>query len=96
MFVRVIKYRVKQDALARTEEMGRISREGLAKAEGMQRCFTGWNDSGEAVVVGVWDSEEAATKAQPVIQKVWASLTDFVDGQPQPTEYKNGMTLRGD
>ena len=95
MFVRVIKYRVKQDALSKTEEMGRIGREALARADGMQRCVTAWNDDGEAVVVGIWDSEEAARKAQPVIQKAWESLADYHEGQLQPVEYRNGMMLRG-
>ena len=60
-----------------------------------RRRFSGTTPE-ENVVVGIWVSEEATKKAQPAIDRNWQAVGDYVDGQPQITEFKNGMTLRGE
>ncbi len=94
MFLRVISFRVKPESLGRFEELCDSSRKPLSGISGMQRCFGAVDESGNAVVIGVWDSEDAATKAQPALQAVWAALSEHMAEQPRPTEYKSGYTLK--
>jgi heme-degrading monooxygenase HmoA len=94
MFIRVINWRVKAESISRIEEVNDSARKKLANISGMQQCLAGVDESGSAVVVGVWDSEDAARKAQPAIQAIWASMSEHMSEQPRAAEYKNGYTLK--
>ncbi len=94
MFVRVINFRVKSESISRFEELCDSARVKLADISGMQRCIGAVDDSGNAVVVGVWESEDAAGKAQSAIQAVWGGLSEHFAEPPRPTEYKRGYTMK--
>jgi heme-degrading monooxygenase HmoA len=94
MLIRVINWRVKSESIGRIEELNESARQKLADVAGMQRCFSAVDESGNAVVVGIWDSEEAARKAQSAIQAIWASMSEHMSEQPRTAEYKNGYTLK--
>ena len=94
MFIRVINWRVKAESISRFEELSNSVRQQLTPIAGMQRCFCAVDESGNAVVVGVWESEDAAKKAQSAIQAIWASMSEHMREQPRTAEYKNGYTLK--
>lgn len=94
MFIRVINWRVKSESLNRFEELTNATRQAVSSISGMQRCFAAVDESGNAVVIGVWESEDAARKAQPALQAIWGGLSEHMAEQPRPVEYKNGYTLK--
>ncbi len=95
MFMRISTYRVKESSISQFEQIGESARDKMAAINGMQRVVAGVDESGNAAVVGFWDSEESATRAQSQVRAAWESISEHIAEQPRITEYRNAYVLKG-
>ena len=87
MYVRITKYQVApsmlDDMVARLDEIGAQ----LSKISGTLVAYNAWNDDGESVVFGIYESEAAAEAAQPRIREIWGELEGLLVGAPEPQTF---------
>ena len=95
MFMRISTYRVKESSISQFERIADSVRGKMAAIAGMQQVVAGVDASGNAAVVGLWESEAAANKAQSQIRAAWESIGEHIAEQPRIAEYRDAYVLKG-
>jgi hypothetical protein len=93
MYIRVTAFKVEPSRLpeltAKIAEMGRH-----AKAlPGMIDAYAAWRGDGQGVLVGIYQSKEAADAAVGRIQAIWGSLAGLVSSAPRTDAYENATRI---
>jgi quinol monooxygenase YgiN len=93
MYIRVTTFKVEPSRLpeltAKVGEMG-----PRAKAlPGMIDAYVAWRGDGQGVLVGIYQSKDAANASVARIQAIWGSLAGLVSGAPKTDAYENGSHL---
>ncbi len=94
MYLRTIKFRVKQSSMGKFRDVAEGTKDAVAKFDGLQSTQVAMDSSGNGILVGVWDSEEKAMTAMPASNEIWAGLADHLEAPPEYVDYKHCMTLR--
>jgi heme-degrading monooxygenase HmoA len=94
MFVRTTRFKMKQNAMSQVREIAEGTKGQVSKMEGMQKSYCCVDDSGNGLLVAVWESEEKAKAGGPQAKAVWASIAEHLDGEPQVTEYRTVVAVK--
>ena len=95
MFIRTTRYQVKKSSMGKFQELGEFARERVAKLDGLLQNYVAMDESGSAVMVGVWESKEKAEAQLPAIKANWAEVMEHVEGQLQIDEYPTALQVKG-
>lgn len=95
MFARTVNFKIKASDIQAFRGEAEKVREALKKFPGMSHQFTVIQDDGKGLSLGVWDSEDAAKAGFEGIQKIWASLSDYLTEPLSVTSYPNVEQLAG-
>lgn len=95
MFVKTTRYQLKKDSMAKFRELSESARGRVASLDGLLYDFVAMDDTGRAVVVGVWESSEKARDSTQTVKAIWADVMEHVEGQLEMDEYPNALQLKG-
>jgi quinol monooxygenase YgiN len=88
MFVRITSFKFDPsraaEADARNDEIAAVVRQ----MPGMLQAYNARDDQGDGVVVGIWDSEQAANDAEAMVTQAWSKVGDVLTGAPQLKAYR--------
>ena len=94
MYLRTIKFRVKQSSMGQFKDVAEGTKDAVAKFDGLQSTQVAMDDSGNGILVGLWDSEEKAMAAVSASNAIWAGLADHLESPPEYVDYRHCMSLR--
>jgi heme-degrading monooxygenase HmoA len=87
MFVRITSFQFDpsraEEADSRNDEISQVVRQ----MPGMLHAYTARDDKGEGIVVGIWESEQAANDAEAMVAQAWSKVGDVLTSQPQRKAY---------
>jgi quinol monooxygenase YgiN len=95
MFIRTTRYQVKKTSIAKFQELAEFARERVAKLDGLLQNYVAMDESGKAVMVGVWESREKCQASMETIKANWSEVMEHVDGPLQIDEYPTAMRVKG-
>jgi hypothetical protein len=95
MYMRATRFHLKQDSISKFEEVTDEARRTTARFDGLQHCYSAIDESGNGLMVAVWDSEEQAAANLSAVKEAWAGLAQHFDGPPQMTGYSNALLVKG-
>ena len=88
MYTRVTTYSVDpskvDEATAGMEDI----KKKIQSISGLQVCISSMQSSGRGVVTAVYDSQESADAALPVVREVWSNFGDLLLGAPDSEGYE--------
>lgn len=94
MYLRTVKFQVKQSSMGQFRSVAEGTKEAVAKFDGLQSTQVAMDNSGNGILVGVWDSEEKAMAAMPASNEIWAGLAEHLKAPPEYIDYQHCMALR--
>jgi hypothetical protein len=93
MYVRVTAFKVDSSRLhelmAKVDDM----RPRAKALPGMIDAYVAWRGDGQGVLVGIYQSKEAAEAAVGRIQAIWGSLAGLVSSAPRTDGYETAAHL---
>jgi quinol monooxygenase YgiN len=95
MFIRTTRYQVKKSSMPEFQELGEFARERAAKLDGLLQSYLAMDESGNAVMVGVWESKEKCQASLEAVKANWSEVMDHVEGHLQIDEYPVALQVRG-
>jgi hypothetical protein len=88
MYTRVTTYNVDpskiDEAIAGMEGI----KNKIQSISGLQICISSMQSSGRGVVTAVYDGQESADAALPVVREVWSKFGDLLLGAPDSEGYE--------
>jgi len=96
MYIRTIRFRAKKSAMAKFQELAEFARERSAKLEGLLQNYVAMDESGNGVMVGVWEGKEKAQASLEAVKANWAEVREHMEGEPQMDEYPIALQIKGD
>ena len=95
MYMRVTRFQLKQASIGKFQEVTGAAKKVTATFGGLQHCYSAIDESGNGLMVAVWESEESATANLPAVKEAWAGLAEHFDGPPQMSGYTNAILVKG-
>lgn len=87
MFVRITSFMLDpskaEEADGRTDKIRAV----VKNMPGVVHAYSARNDQGEGVVIGIWESEKAATDAEETVNKAWSQFGDLLTAPPERKAY---------
>ena len=94
MFVRTTRFKIKQGSMSQFREVAEGTKGQVSKMDGLLQSYSCVDDSGNGVLVAVWESDEKAKAGGPQAKAVWASIAEHLDGEPQVSEFRTVVALK--
>jgi heme-degrading monooxygenase HmoA len=95
MFIRTTRYQVKKGSMAKFQELAEFARERAAKLDGLLQNYLAMDESGNAIMVGVWETREKCQASSEAIKANWSEVMEHVEGQLQIDEFPTAMLVKG-
>jgi predicted mannosyl-3-phosphoglycerate phosphatase (HAD superfamily) len=94
MYLRTIRFQVKQSSMGRFQSLAESTKEAVARFDGLQSTQVAMDNAGNGILVAVWDREEEAMAALAASSEIWAGLAEHLQDPPEYFDYHHCLTLR--
>ena len=94
MFVRTTRFTVKQSSMGQFREIAEGTRQRVSEMDGLLHSYSCVDDSGQGLLVGIWEDEAKAKAGAAQVKAVWGSIAAHLEGEPQFTEYRTVIAIK--
>jgi hypothetical protein len=88
MYTRVTTYNVDPSKVDEATAGMEGIKKKIQSISGLQVCISSMQSSGRGVVTAVYDSQESADAALPIVREVWSNFGDLLLGAPDSEGYE--------
>jgi len=96
MYLRTIRFQAKRSAMAKFQELAEFARQRSAPLEGLLKNYVAMDETGNGVMVGVWESKEKAQAGFDAVKANWSEVQEHMEGEPKMDEYPIALQIKGD
>ena len=95
MFMRISTYKIDPSKIGGVDAAVDEVRGMLKSIAGLRHGSVGRDDDGNAAVIGIWESEEAANAAEETVANAWKTIGHLMTAPPERRGYNTYFHLAG-